>query len=285
VTGWHAVASSLLLLISAGRVAPQAPTFSTRLEAVRVDVLVTDQGQVVRGLTPADFDIRDEGVPQQVDLISFEQIPLNIVLALDTSDSVSGERLDQLRSAGGALVDRLSHDDQAALVTFSQIVALRASLTRDVARLRAAVDQVSPAGNTALVDGTYAAMMLAESDVRRGLVIVFSDGVDTASWLSPERVLDSARRSDAVVYAVVVRGGKSPFLRDLTARSGGGIFEVESTKDLADRFVRILDEFRQRYLVSYSPRGVAKDGWHRIDVRIKGRRTTVRARAGYLSGS
>ena len=198
---------------------------------------------------------------------------------------MSGERLEQLRNAGRALIDRLLHDDQAALVTFSHVVGLRTGLTQDIALLRSALDRGRPAGETALVDGTYAAMVLAESDVRRGLVIVFSDGVDTTSWLSPDRVLDSARRSDTVVYGVVVRGAQAPFLRDLTARSGGGIVEIESTKDLTSRFVGILDEFRQRYLVSYSPRGVAKAGWHRLDVRVKGRKATVRARAGYLSGS
>ena len=275
-----------VLLGAAVLAAPQAPTFSTRLEAVRVDVLVTDQGQAVRGLTPADFDIRDEGVPQTVDLVSFEEIPLNVVLALDASDSVSGDRLDHLRAAGRAALGRLKGADQAGLVTFNHAVEVRAGLTRDAAHVQAALERVRPTGETALVDGTYAAMTLAESDVRRGLVIVFSDGVDTTSWLTPDRVLDASRRSDAVVYGVVVRSrSKASFLRDLSTRTGGGIVEIDSTKDLADRFVAILDEFRQRYLVSYTPRGVAAVGWHRLDVRIKGRRVTVKARAGYLAGS
>jgi hypothetical protein len=68
---------------------PQTPTFSSRLEVVRVDVLVTEDGRPVHGLKPADFDIRDEGVPQTVDIVSFEEIPLNVVLAMDISDSVS----------------------------------------------------------------------------------------------------------------------------------------------------------------------------------------------------
>jgi hypothetical protein len=154
--------------------------------------------------------------------------------------------------------------------------------------VKATLDDVRPAGETALIDGSYAAMVLAESagpDVRRGLVIVFTDGADTISWLTPDRVLDASRRTDAVVYGVIVRSrNKASFLHELADRTGGGVVEIESTKDLADRFVGILDEFRQRYLVSYTPRGVSKGGWHRLDVRLKGRKGAVKARAGYLAG-
>jgi VWFA-related protein len=266
---------------------PQTPTFSSRLEVVRADVLVTEEGRPVRGLTPADFDIRDEGVAQTVDLVSFETIPLDVVLALDVSDSVSGDRLDHLRDASRAALGRLAKTDQAGLVSFNHSVEVRADLTRDAARVQSALDEVRPAGETALVDGSYAAMVLAQSagpDVRRGLVIVFTDGADTLSWLTPDQVLDASRRTDAVVYGVIVRSrNKASFLHELSERTGGGMVEIDSTKDLANRFVAILDEFRQRYLVSYTPRGVSKGGWHRLDVRVKGRKVAVKARAGYLA--
>lgn len=118
----------------------------------------------------------------------------------------------------------------------------------------------------------------------RSLVIVFSDGVDTASWLSPASVLESAKRSDAVVYGVEIGRNRASFPRDLSSATGGRLIEIESTRDLAATFSGILDEFRTRYLVSYSPRGVTTGGWHQLDVRIKGRNATVKARPGYLSG-
>lgn len=285
------VAVALLLLGSTGSAVTQTPTFSATLEAVRVDVLVTERGQVVRGLRPADFEVLDNGVRQQVDLVSFEQIPLNVILALDMSSSVSGERLEHLRGAGRALLDGLTREDRAALLTFSHMVVLGEGMTANVGRMRTALDQVQSLsvhafGGTALIDGSYAAMILGESDVGRGLAIVFSDGLDTSSWLSADKVLESARRSDVVVYSVSVRGSnKAPFLRDLSALTGGTVVEIESTKDLGATFVGILDEFRQRYLVSYSPHGVSKDGWHRLEVRVRGRKATVKARAGYLAGS
>jgi VWFA-related protein len=261
----------------------QTATFSTKLEAVRVDALVTDKGQVVRGLQPGDFEIIDNRISQQVDLVSFDQIPLNVILALDMSQSVSGERLAHLQTAGRALLDGLKIEDRAALLTFSHMVVLREELTHEIPRVRAAIDNVEPLGDTALIDGIHAAMVLEGSEAGRSLLIVFSDGIDTSSWLSAEKVLETARRSDMVVYAVSVRGtGKDEFLRDLADLTGGATVEIESTKDLSATFVRILEEFRHRYLVSFSPRGVAEEGWHRVEVRVKNRRTTVKARPGYF---
>ena len=263
----------------------QQPAFSSKVEAVRVDVLVTDKGKPITGLKASDFEILDNGVPQQVDLVSFEQIPLNVILGFDMSDSVAGERLDNLRRAGGAILGGLKKADQAALVTFSHLVLLESPLTGDVQQVRRALDAVGGIGETALIDGTFASIMIGESDAGRALLIVFSDGVDTASWLTSDAVLNAAKRSDVVAYAVAVRGGVKPdFLRDLTSFTGGRLFEIEKTANLEPTFLEILDEFRHRYLVSYTPRGVSRDGWHKLDVRAK-RGGTVKARPGYLAGS
>lgn len=266
----------------------QKPTFSARVEVVRIDVLVTENNQPIRGLRASDFEVLDNGVPQRVDFASFEQLPLRVVLAFDMSSSVAGERLAHLRSAGDALLNALTKEDQAALVTFSQVVALGSALTSDLGLVRGALRRVEADGDTALVDGTYAAMVIGESDVGRGLLIVFSDGIDTSSWLTPDAVLETAKRSDVVAYCVAVarsRASSDTFLRDLSVFTGGSLIERESTSNLEALFLRVLDEFRQRYLVGYSPRGVSRDGWHRIEVRVKGRRATVKARPGYIAGS
>lgn len=266
--------------------AAQQPTFSSKLEAVRVDVLVTDRGKVVPGLTATDFEVRDNGVPQAIDLVSFQELSLNVILALDVSASVSGERLQHLQGAGQTLLNRLAADDRSALITISHSIHLRQALTGETGRVRQALAAVKPVGDTALVDGTYTAMTMDPPDGGRNLLLVFSDGIDTASFLTPERVLESARRTDMVVYGVSTRGLEdSKFLEDLSELTGGTTLKVESTKDLSATFLKILDEFRQRYLISYSPTGVAKDGWHRLDVRVKNRRVTVKARAGYQAGA
>jgi Ca-activated chloride channel family protein len=263
----------------------QNPTFSSRVDAVRVDVLVTENGTPVRGLRAADFEIFDNGVRQTVDLVSFEQLPLNVVFTFDLSDSVSGERLANLRDAGGAVLSGLRKEDQAALVAFNSRVIVGPPLTPEIARVRQALEDAEPRGATSLIDASFAGMMLAGSDAGRGLVIVFSDGRDTSSWLKADAVVDAAKRSDAVVYGIAA--GLAPreaFLADLTNQTGGRLFRIESTKGLSDVFLEVLDEFRQRYLVSYSPSGVTQDGWHQLTVRVKGRTAAVRARPGYLAG-
>jgi Ca-activated chloride channel family protein len=265
----------------------QGVVFSSKVEAVRVDVLVTDRDKAVVGLKPADFELLDNGVPQQVDLVSFEQIPLNVVLALDMSESVSGDRLEQLRDASSGLLGALTRDDQAGLVTFTERVVLGSRLTKDLDNVRKAMESpLSDAGDTSIIDASFAAMMLGESDVGRGLVIVFSDGIDTASWLPDESVLNTAKRSDVVVYAVSVQSRLKPeFLRELTSATGGRLYEIEKTANLSQVFLNVLEEFRHRYLISYTPTGVDRGGWHKLDVSIKGRKAVVKARPGYLGAS
>jgi VWFA-related protein len=266
-------------------VAQAGPTFSSRVEVVRLDVLVTDNGRAVRGLGPADFEVFDNGVRQTVDLVSFEQIPLNVVLTLDASSSVVGERLEHLLDASRALLGALKKDDQTALLTFNEAIAQEATLTSEVKRVGEALREIEPDGDTALIDAAYAGITVADADFGRGLLILFSDGLDTASWLPERAVIDTARRSDVVVYAISAASKASGFLRDVTRDTGGRLYEIGSMRDLRRVFLAALDEFRQRYVVSYTPRGVASAGWHKVDVRLKGRRATIRARPGYLAGS
>jgi VWFA-related protein len=280
----RATAAAFAVCLGAVASAAQQPTFSSRLEAVRLDVLVTENGQPLRGLAAGDFDVLDNGVRQTVDLVSFEKIPLSVVLTLDVSASVTGERLGHLREAGEAVLGALRKDDQAALITFTEGLTQDAPLTSDVEQVRSALAVVEPTGDTSLTDGAYAGITVADGAPGRGLVIVFSDGRDTASWLSERAVIDAARRSNAVVYGVSVGARNMSFLRDLTAATGGRLYEVESTRNLPGVFLGALEEFRHRYLVSYTPQGVAKGGWHKVDVRVKRRGATVRARPGYLGG-
>ena len=149
-----------------------------------------------------------------------------------------------------SLVGELKPEDHAGLITFSHLVTLGSELTDDLGSIRRALARAGGEGETALVDGAYAAMAVGESDVGRSLVIVFSDGVDTSSWLSADAVLDIAKRSDVVVYAVATQSRVKPeFLRDLTSLTGGRLYEVDKTANLGLMFFRVLQEFRQRSIV------------------------------------
>jgi VWFA-related protein len=280
---------SLALIVAAALAAPsvawpQEPAFSTKVEAVRVDALVTEKGQPLRGLHAADFEVFDNGVTQAVNLVSFEQVPLNLVLVFDFSDSVMGERLEHLREGARRLLGGLKSDDQAGLITFNHLVVRGSALTTRLDDVQKALQKTLGPGETSLIDAVYAGMIMGASDAGRPLLIVFSDGLDTASWLTSDVVLDTAKRSDGVVYGVAAGGTpRMAFLHDLTELTGGTLLDAGSTENLGTTFERILDEFRQRYLISYTPVGVARAGWHRLDVRVKGHVATVKARPGYLA--
>lgn len=175
-----------------------------RAEAVRVDVLVTDGKRLVSGLTADDFEVRDNGVLQPVVEIQIEHLPLNVIAALDTSSSVAGERLAHLVDGGRALVDALAEGDRLALMTFSGRARLLSPLTGDRETIRAALRAMEASGTTALHDATFAALALRDVDPARTLMLLFSDGVDSGSWLSAERVIEVAKRTDVVIYPVTI---------------------------------------------------------------------------------
>jgi VWFA-related protein len=265
----------------------QLPTFSSKVEVVRVDVLVTQSGRPILGLRSSDFELRDNGVRQEIEFAALEKLPLRLILALDSSDSVAGVRMMHLRAACEAVLDRLQKEDEAALITFNHTLVLGSPFTSDLGRVRTALRAVAPGGETALVDALYAGMVLGEAGSGRGLMVAFTDGADTSSFLRSQEVQDVAKSSDVVVYPVTSgRNGRrlTSFLRGIADQTGGRLFEVESTPDLQKAFVAILDEFRQRYVLAFRPQSVTKGGWHRLDVLVKGRPFDVRARAGYQGG-
>jgi len=181
-------------------------------------------------------------------------------------------------------VGALKRGDHVGLLTFTQAIWNRSPLVEDGQQVLAALDQPATPGHTSVIDATLSGIVLSESGSGRPLLIVFSDGLDTASLLPDGVVLETAKRSGAVVYAVeVANSAGSEFLRHLTELTGGRVLSVASTRNLAATFVSILDEFRQRYLLSYTPRGVAKPGWHQLEVRVRNRGAVVRARPGYVA--
>lgn len=279
-------ATSLLaaMIATSLSVGAQGPVFSLRTDAVRVDVSVLDRNRVVGGLTAADFEVLDNGVPQQVTFAGFDDTPVSAMLALDMSGSVRGERLEQLRVAGRRFVSALRPGDSAGLVSFSERVLIRSRLTDDASMLQRVLDQPMAGTDTALFDGVYSAMAIGAEGSGRPILIVFSDGADTASILQPARVLDVARRVGPVVYAVTSPGAeRGGFLQELVELTGGR--RLDATFDrLAEAFAALVDESRLRYLLSYTPDGVASDGWHDLTVRVKGRPDLeVLARPGYLA--
>lgn len=264
---------------------PPDPVFRAHVDAVQVDVLVTRDRRPVLGLGAGDFELTDNGVRQQIDDVGVDESAVNLILAVDLSGSVAGQPLRDLTRASEVLLESLRPTDRIALLTFSHVVALRCALTDPTACVTDALTTAVAAGETALVDGTQAAILAAaEAAPGRNVIVVLSGRFDTVSWLTPEHVLDSARRADAVVYAVA-SGPESRFVRDVTAATGGRTLRLESSASLGKTFLAILEEFRRRYVLRYVPRGVAAGGWHDIRVRLLRGRGEIRARPGYQRGT
>jgi len=275
-TAWY---FCMLLAVSVS--AQQPPKFSSKVETVRVDTLATADGKPVAGLSPEDFEVRDNGVVQKITLLASDNAPVVVQIALDTSASLTGERREALRRACRTLVARLRPGDRAGITTFSHVVHPQQPVAAELLRVDDALTPQLEPGHTALYDAVFASMALADGAPGRALLMIFSDGVDTASWLESKAVLQAARGSETVAYAITTEKRTAGFLHDLSDVTGGQQFAVRGDS-LDATFTRVLDEFRQRYLLSYEPQGVARGGWHQIEVRSKRRGVRVRARPGYF---
>jgi VWFA-related protein len=291
-----------------------AQSFKSGVDVVRVDALVTEGDRPLVNLRPEDFELRDNGVRQTLAFASIESLPLSLVFVLDTSGSVAGSKMHHLASAVDVIVRALRKDDRAGLVTFSHRVWERVPVGPDFAALQAVVRGADASGATSLYDAVYAGLALSTEKNARPLVIVFSDGLDNASWLTSAAVEGAARRSGAVVYGVAVAArmrmdptgldpillnpgqrnatigfkgrpdylpGQTAFLDAIASITGGRVLRADTTENLPRTFDEVLREFRTRYVLSYSPRGVDTPGWHTIEVRVRNRRADVKARSGY----
>jgi Ca-activated chloride channel homolog len=260
--------------------AQDRPVFRSGVEVVELDVSVTRGGQPVGGLSAHDFSLTDNGVSQVIDSVTLDQLPLSVLLALDTSQSVSGDRLRHLVDAGEGLIRALRRDDRAGLLTFSHAIDLAVPMTDDVSQVVERLRTIEPTGSTALRDAVQLALDLRPRDRTRTLLLVFTDGEDTSSWLSASAVLDSARRAAVVVH--VVRVQSDTFLDRLADVTGGRTWSATSDRQLRELFTRALQEMRARYLVTYTPRAVSKPGWHELRVKVKSGGVDVTTRPGYF---
>lgn len=264
----------------------QAPTFRSAIDRVQLDVSATRNGRPVSGLTATDFVVTDNGAVQEIESMALEESPLRVQLVFDASGSVSGQGLRRLIDAGTGLLNALRRTDSAGLITFSTAVDIRVPMTRDLEQVKRALASVRGAGATSLRDAVQLALATPPAADARTIVIVFSDGADTSSWLRDAEVVESARRSGVVIHVVAVRAATvtSRFIPDLTDAAGGRVFSASSADDLGRLFTSALDEMRARYLVAFAPRSPTP-GWHELKVSVRRGGIDVKARPGYFVSS
>jgi VWFA-related protein len=260
-----------------------------------VDVNVrTKSGRVITGLDLADFELDDNGVRQQIATVSYGKVPIDVTVALDISQSVTGSLLNQLRSALMQIVRDLSDRDRFKLLVFNAQVARTVEFTNDVGAVERALRAVAAGGGTALFDTLGVALVSPAPADRRQLIVAFSDGTDSVSTLSPATLHKIIERTRATVSFVLLpqflrtegaapRLVKSdPALSRIASETGGQLLTA-SASNLGVVFMRALDAFRSTYVLHYIPDGVERSGFHTIDVRVNRAGAVVQARRGYFA--
>ena len=278
------------------------PVFRAETETVSVPVSVTKNGTPVRGLRAEDFILKDNGAVQHVELVDRETMPTTVVLALDRSASVSGRKLELLRGAARAFLRELRPQDEAALIAFDYRIELRHEATTDRAAILGAIEGLEAGGATSVIDALYVSLK-RRLGAGLPLVVLFTDGQDTMSWLENDDVQRAARESSTLLHVVgteprglrmarSTRGaGYAPvfkesgyvhLLRRIAETTGGAYWAVESDEHLEATFRKVLEVANGRYVLRFEPQDVARPGLHRLEVAVRRRGVDVRARKEYL---
>jgi Ca-activated chloride channel family protein len=249
-------------------------------------------GRLVPDLTKDDFLITDEGKPVDITLFSNKPLPFTAVVMLDTSASMTGS-LDLLNSAAEQFVIRLMPTDRARVGAFNDKIQLSDAFTNNRDALIRDLKELQFGNPTRLNDAIAASLDALEGIDGRRVVLVFTDGEDTASKIGFRPVLDRARNEEVMVYAIglesemfngvrIQRSRPSRDLRKIADETGGGYFELKKSDELSATFTRVAQELRSQYLLGFTP--TALDGKpHRLEVRLKRQGLNARARKSYMA--
>ncbi|MGE0592886.1 MAG: VWA domain-containing protein [Vicinamibacterales bacterium] len=288
------IACGLALLLAATAVTgAQDGVFRSSTRIVPVVTTVTDgEGRLVPGLSVEDFTILDNGRPQEISFFQSEVQPFTAVVMLDFSASMTAN-LDRLKAATEQFLLRMLPDDQAQVGAFSDKIQMSGTFTSDRDDLIGALSDLQFGNPTRLYDAIDESMNQLEPLGGRKVVLVFTDGEDTASRQGLGDVLDRARLSEIMVYAIGleaeyfdgvrrVRSQPDRGLRRLAEQTGGGYFELERTDELGPTFTRVAQELHSQYTLGFTPL-VLDDKEHRLEVRMSDRNMRARARRSYTA--
>ena len=269
-----------------------APLYPVDVQAVALDVLVTDQeGRFVSGLKPGDFRVLEQGVPQELSVFRAGRTPVTIVVLLDSSASVRSDMLS-IQKAANRFIRKLASGDRARIGFFHDRVVFGPRFTDDMTEHSAMINQMRPQRSTHLYDALIESFEKLERVPDRKALLVFSDGEDQGSRTSMQSALEAARESDVSVYAVGILGWSADggrhtnqgLLEQIARLTGGRAFFPEDEKEMQRAFDRIRAEIHHQYRMGYvPPRGGEGPGqWREIQVELTRRKDlVVRCRRGY----
>ena len=283
----------VLVAAAASGVVGQEPTFRSSTRIVPVIATVIDQeGRFVPGLEQEEFTILDNGMPQEITFFQNDVQPFTAVVMLDYSASMTAN-LDRLQAAAEQFLLRMIPEDKGQVGSFSDKIQFSGTFTNDRDDLIFALKDLQFGNPTRLYDAINESMAMLRGVERRKVVLVFTDGDDTASRVGMGDVLDRAKDEEVMVYAIGleseffngqrrVRTRPDRGLRRLADETGGGYFELKKTDDLAPTFSRVAQELHTQYTLGFTP--TMLDGReHKLVVRMKTPGLTARARRTYIA--
>jgi Ca-activated chloride channel family protein len=286
-------AAGLILLATVAALAQQEPTFRAGTQIVPVYATVVDgQGRLVPGLEQDAFTILDNGKPQEITFFQNEVTPFTVVVMMDYSASMTAN-LELLEAAAEQFLLRMLPEDKGQVGAFSDKIQLSGTFTSDRDDLIGALNDLQFGNPTRLWDAVETSIGELKGVEGRKVVLIFTDGDDTASRSGMGDVLDGAREEEVMIYAIglqseffngqrVVRSRPDRSLRRLADETGGGYFELEKTAELAPTFTRVAQELHSQYTLGFAP--AAMDGReHKLEVRMKQAGMAARARRSYVA--
>jgi Ca-activated chloride channel homolog len=277
--------------------AAQNQTIKVSTASVPVYVTVTDSDKrLVPDLTLDDFEILDNGKPQTINVFENKPTPITAAVMIDTSGSMTAI-LGFVKDGAEQFLIRLLPEDKAQVGEFSDKIKFHPGTFIDdrdrlIYLLKNELDFGYP---TRLYDAVDESLARLEPETGRKVVLVFTDGDDTASKIGVGKVMDRAREKDVMVYAIglvneyfngqqKVRSAPDRGLKKLAEDTGGGFFELKKTADLGETFTRVAQELHSQYVLGFSPETL--DGKvHKLEVRVKRGGMNARARKTYVAAS
>jgi len=255
-------------------------TFKVNVKLVNVFVTVTDDhGAPVGTLTKDNFRLFEDGIPQEIRIFGREsELPLSIVLAIDTSLSTRKDLTLELQSARAFVHSILRAQDGLALYQFSERVEELVPFTADLKRVDRAIERVHLGSATALYDALFLGAESLENRQGRKVMVVITDGGDTVSRVEYAEALREAQQSECIVYSIIVvpieasagrnTGGEHALIQ-ISNDTGGKYYYAESIQQIDQAFHRISDELRTQYLLAYYPKQRLSDSdFRRLEVKV-----------------
>lgn len=256
------------------------------VDAVLVTAIVTEGEHFVRGLNREQFKVFEDNRPQRLSHFASENIPLEIVIAVDISSSVTSV-LPRIKAAVKGFLAALRPQDRVSLLAFNENIFTLARRETDPARRTRALDRLNAWGGTALYDVILKGIGSLDRQQGRRAVVIFTDGNDQSSRNSLQTAQRAVEASDAALFIVIlgrpaeVDKGRT-IVQQLADVSGGRAFFNDRVEQLQDAFHVITEELSNQYLLAYVPNDASQDDrWRKLRVEVADRRYRVRARQGY----